>query len=133
MLNLNIISFQIPFKARVVFLLGNTASPDSGLEQEIREEEAGHGDIIREDFLDTYQNLTLKTLAGIKWTGQFCHQAEFVMKTDDDMYVNLVNLFELVKTNKDPYLMTGWFCRHCYAVEVSSIIFLTYVFLFKGQ
>ena len=81
----------------MVFLLGNTATPDQGLEQEIRAEEAGHGDMVREDFLDTYQNLTLKTLAGIKWAGQFCGQAEFVMKTDDDMYVNLDNMMEYLK------------------------------------
>ena len=81
----------------MVFLLGNTATPDHGLEQEIREEEGRHGDVVREDFLDTYQNLTLKTLAGVKWAGQFCGQAEFVMKTDDDMYVNLDNMMEYLK------------------------------------
>ena len=81
----------------MVFLLGNTATPDHGLEQEIREEEARHGDVVREDFLDTYQNLTLKTLAGVKWAGQFCGKAEFVMKTDDDMYVNLDIMTEYLK------------------------------------
>ena len=52
---------------------------------------------MREDFLDTYQNLTLKTLAGVKWAGQFCGQAEFVMKTDDDMYVDLYEVHTLTR------------------------------------
>jgi len=83
--------------ARVIFLLGVTAAPEQDLEQEIREEVESHGDIVREDFLDTYQNLTLKTLAGVKWAGQYCQQAEFVMKTDDDMFVNLDTMMEYLK------------------------------------
>ncbi len=38
---------------------------------------------------DTYHNLTLKTTMGLKWTAIFCPQAQFVLKTDDDIYVNL--------------------------------------------
>ena len=87
-------TYKARHKAKVIFLLGSTAKPEPGLEREIAEEGAEHGDIVREDFLDTYQNLTLKTLAGVKWAGQWCHQAEFVMKTDDDMYVNLETMME---------------------------------------
>ena len=29
------------------------------------------------------------------------------MKTDDDMYINVKNLYKLVAENKDPYLLTG--------------------------
>jgi len=80
--------------AKIVFLLGTTELPDSALEKEIKSEMTENGDIIREDFLDSYQNLTLKTLAGVKWASQYCHQAKFVMKTDDDMYLNLENILE---------------------------------------
>ena len=86
--------FQAEHSAKLIFLLGTTSTPDSELEQRIAEETALHGDLVREDFLDTYQNLTLKTLAGVKWAGQFCGQAEFVMKTDDDMYVNVGEVME---------------------------------------
>ena len=40
-------------------------------------------------FQDTYHNLTLKTIMGLKWMAIFCPQAEFVLKTDDDIYVNV--------------------------------------------
>ena len=86
--------FQAEHNAKLIFLLGTTSTPDPELEQRIAEETALHGDLVREDFLDTYQNLTLKTLAGVKWAGQFCGQAEFVMKTDDDMYVNVGEVME---------------------------------------
>ena len=75
--------------AALVFLLGAAPAPNPALERELAEEVEQHGDILRSDFLDTYRNLTLKTVAGMKWGARHCPQAEFVLKTDDDMYVNL--------------------------------------------
>ena len=44
----------------------------------------------------------------LKWFDQACSgKATYLMKTDDDMYVNLDNLLDLVRHNWDPYLMTG--------------------------
>ena len=40
-------------------------------------------------FQDTYHNLTLKTIMGLKWMSIFCPQAQYVLKTDDDIYVNV--------------------------------------------
>ena len=57
-----------------MFLLGNTEKNEGHLEKELAEEVGVYGDVIREDFLDTYQNLTLKTLAGVKWAGHYCSQ-----------------------------------------------------------
>ena len=38
---------------------------------------------------DTYTNLTLKTVMGLKWGAIFCPQAKYVMKTDDDIFINV--------------------------------------------
>ena len=58
--------------------------------------------------MDSYANLTIKSLMMLKWFSLSCNdRALYMMKTDDDMYVNLVNLYDLAKANKDPYLMTG--------------------------
>lgn len=79
---------------RLVFLLGTSDRAQPGLETSLTAEADHHGDIVREDFLDSYQNLTLKTLAGIKWASDYCGTARFVLKTDDDMYVNVGGLTE---------------------------------------
>ena len=52
---------------------------------------AGRGDEQACPFLfqDTYRNLTLKTVMGLKWSAIFCPQARHVMKTDDDIFVNV--------------------------------------------
>ena len=55
---------------------------------------------------DTYHNLTLKTVMGLKWTSIFCPQARFVMKTDDDIFVNLSDLHEAL-TKEDFSRITG--------------------------
>ncbi|KFV21994.1 Beta-1,3-galactosyltransferase 2, partial [Tauraco erythrolophus] len=59
----------------------------------LRESEEYH-DIIQLDFLDTYHNLTLKTLMGMKWVASYCSGASFVMKADSDVFVNTIYLIE---------------------------------------
>lgn len=55
-------------------------------------ESASYGDVIQEGFLDTYNNLTLKSVMLLKWVRSHCRHARYVMKTDDDMFVNLARL-----------------------------------------
>ena len=38
---------------------------------------------------DTYYNLTLKMLTAFAWVDKFCPDAMFVIKADDDSYVNM--------------------------------------------
>ena len=40
-------------------------------------------------FHDSYHNLSYKNVFGKLWVSTFCEQAEFVVKTDDDMYIDL--------------------------------------------
>jgi hypothetical protein len=47
-------------------------------------------------FQDTYHNLTLKTVMGLKWTSIFCPQVKFVLKTDDDIYVNVALVHDAI-------------------------------------
>ena len=47
------------------------------------------GDIVQGDFLDSYRNLSYKNVMGVLWAAEFCAQAEFVVKADDDMFVDL--------------------------------------------
>lgn len=84
--------------------------------QAILRESQHYHDIIQQDFVDTYKNLTLKTLMGMKWVTTYCSQASFVMKTDSDMFVNteylikkLLRNFTLPKTDYfTGSLMTGY-------------------------
>uniref|UniRef100_A0A8C1RA65 Hexosyltransferase n=1 Tax=Cyprinus carpio TaxID=7962 RepID=A0A8C1RA65_CYPCA len=51
-------------------------------------------DIIQQDYRDTYNNLTLKTLIGMYWITKYCPEAKYILKTDSDMFVNTEYLIE---------------------------------------
>lgn len=60
-------------------------------------------DIIQQDFLDKYNNLTLKTLLGFNWVAMYCPQAHYVMKTDSDVFVNTQLLIkEVLQPDLEP-------------------------------
>lgn len=72
-----------------LFLLGTNEGELGRLQQRTLESESlRHRDILQQDFLDTYNNLTIKTLMGMNWVAMHCPRASYVMKTDSDMFVN---------------------------------------------
>ncbi|XP_072051681.1 beta-1,3-galactosyltransferase 1-like [Amphiura filiformis] len=87
---------EIHQKVGTIFLLGNPGDPD--VLMSIKDESDNHGDILMEDFQDTYLNLTIKTVMGLKWTSRYCPKAKFVMKTDDDMMINTPHLLDELRT-----------------------------------
>ena len=82
-------------KVKYLFVLGNSSSKTKN--EELKTESLQNHDIVQIDFKDSYANLTYKTMTGLKWMQDFCSKAKFVMKTDDDMYVNIELLQALIK------------------------------------
>ena len=82
-------------KIKYLFVLGN-ASNDN-VNDELKVESDNNHDIIQIDFKDSYANLTYKTITGVRWANEYCENAKYVMKTDDDMYVNTELLPLLMK------------------------------------
>ncbi|XP_015272920.1 PREDICTED: beta-1,3-galactosyltransferase 4 [Gekko japonicus] len=72
---------------RTFFVVGLPAEP--GAQVALEEEARRHGDLIQGRFTDTYANLTRKTLALLGWATTCCPGARFVLKADDDVFVNL--------------------------------------------
>ncbi|KAI0207186.1 Lactosylceramide 1,3-N-acetyl-beta-D-glucosaminyltransferase [Lamellibrachia satsuma] len=84
-------------KIKVVFVMGRT---NDGLEVQnaLEYESDVYRDIVQEDFLDSYHNLTYKGIAALKWVSNFCGHAKFVLKTDDDIFVNMFTLLRHLKS-----------------------------------
>jgi hypothetical protein len=87
---------------RHVFLFGDSSwmwAPQhvTAIHQEIKQ----YSDIATFHFHDTYQNLSLKTSAGLNWVTKFCPSARYVLKTDDDVLVLTPRLVEFLE-NLDP-------------------------------
>lgn len=87
-----------------LFLLGKTEGELGLLQQRmVQAESRRHHDIIQQDFLDSYKNLTIKTLMGMNWVASYCQQASYVMKTDSDMFVNTEYLiYKLLRPELKP-------------------------------
>jgi beta-1,3-galactosyltransferase 1 len=79
---------------RYAFLLGEHT--ESRYNELVLKESNIYHDIIQEDFVDSYMNLTYKTIMGFKWAATRCTHARYVMKTDDDMFVNLPNVLRII-------------------------------------
>ncbi|XP_046572723.1 beta-1,3-galactosyltransferase 1-like [Haliotis rubra] len=79
---------------RYAFLLGKINDEKKMLP--VYNESAEFGDLIMEDFHDSYANLTYKTIMGMKWATLYCARARFFMKTDDDMWVNVPEMIKLL-------------------------------------
>ncbi|CAL1529102.1 unnamed protein product [Lymnaea stagnalis] len=80
------------YNASMVFLLGNV--PDRTLQSLVDWEAAQYGDIVQVDFQDSYRNLTHKGVAGLKWAATFCNTSEFLLKTDDDILLDIVSFID---------------------------------------
>lgn len=79
----------------VAFLLGN--SQNQAIEDRLTAENTLYGDLIRGHFFDSYDNLTLKTVSMLEWSWKHCAKAKFLLKADDDMFINVPKLVEFVK------------------------------------
>lgn len=55
-----------------------------------------YGDLIQSKSRDTYTNLTLKSIAALEWTKQYCSSARYLLKTDDDMFIDIQRLLRFI-------------------------------------
>ncbi|XP_020855044.1 beta-1,3-galactosyltransferase 4 [Phascolarctos cinereus] len=78
---------------RTLFILGEPDNSHGGNIKEVLKWEAQiEGDIVQAAFTDSYRNLTLKTLSGLAWAARYCPNVHYVLKTDDDVYINVPGL-----------------------------------------
>ncbi|KAK4010686.1 hypothetical protein OUZ56_019817 [Daphnia magna] len=82
--------------ARSVFLVGT--SNDTLTQSQIEEESKTYGDIIQVEIPDFYENLSLKMAALLNWLYKNCANVDFVLKVDDDVYVNVRNLAQFIQS-----------------------------------
>uniref|UniRef100_A0A8C5LYN3 Hexosyltransferase n=1 Tax=Leptobrachium leishanense TaxID=445787 RepID=A0A8C5LYN3_9ANUR len=73
----------------IVFLVGLTPSRSHEVQKMLEKEDGTFRDIIQQNFLDTYHNLSLKTVMGMEWVAKFCTSASYVMKIDSDVFLNV--------------------------------------------
>lgn len=78
---------EVPESVGLVFLLGKP--PTVKARRRLTAESQQYGDVMIGDFTDTYANLTLKVLFGLRWMVEACPHVQYVLKIDDDTFVNI--------------------------------------------
>lgn len=82
---------------QLVFMLG--AVKDAQLQQSIIREQEHYGDLVQGNFIDSYRNLTYKHAMGLKWVTYFCHHAKYILKTDDDIFVDIFQFIDYLQAS----------------------------------
>jgi beta-1,3-galactosyltransferase 1 len=80
---------------RIVFMIGKTL--DKTLMKAIEYENEIYQDIVQEDFIDSYKNLTYKGIMALKWISIYCSKIKYILKVDDDIVVNTFTLINHLK------------------------------------
>lgn len=121
----------------MAFVLGD--SLDDWLSSSLTEENYEYGDLIRGNYLDTYNNLTLKTISCLEWVDKYCNRAKYILKTDDDVFINVPRLMKFLSKRKKKRVIYGrkmryskkpfntWFCTGPAYVLSGGIIHDLYV------
>lgn len=102
---------------KLLFLLGMQTGDDAPrVHEQLLSESQEHHDLIQSDFVDSYKNLTIKTMVMLEWLSLYCPNASYAMKIDSDIFLNVENMVKLLlKAPKMNYL-TG-------RVDNSSVVF----------
>ncbi|KNC26025.1 hypothetical protein FF38_03785, partial [Lucilia cuprina] len=88
------------------FILGRTTN--ATVSEALTQENMIYGDLIRGHFIDSYNNLTLKTLSSLEWVDQNCPKVKYILKTDDDMFINVPKLLQFLDAHaKDKRVIYG--------------------------
>ena len=81
---------------KLVFVMGT--HKNQMLNEEIWRENQKYHDILQGSFIDDYSNMTLKSLFGLRYVGDFCAGARYLVKSDDDMIINFPYLIHLLNS-----------------------------------
>lgn len=79
------------YRSQLFFLLGKTSNR---LQAAIEREHRRYSDIIQGDFVDAYDNATLKSVAMLKMVLERCPNLRFLLKVNDDSYLNVRTLVQ---------------------------------------
>ncbi|CAL8103508.1 unnamed protein product [Orchesella dallaii] len=88
------------YGATVVFFVGRPQSLE--ILAKLHEEVRHYQDLIVDDFIESYYALSIKTLRLMKYFKLHHPKSKFLVKTDDDVFVNVQNLVQYCySTNKE--------------------------------
>jgi len=89
---------------RLVFAVG--LSKNETINKQLRQEFLTYNDLIVGDFYDSYFNMTTKLMMSFKWIDEFCPNASFTLRLNDDVVFNTTELVEYLNREKQRGVLT---------------------------
>ena len=80
---------------RLAFMLGSPS--DAAVQEQIAKEQQTYGDIVQQDFIDSYKNVTFKGIMALSWITEFCRNTKIILKFDDDVIVDIFGLMKFIE------------------------------------
>ena len=80
---------------------------DMSRQESILEESKQYGDIIQGNFIDSYHNLSLKSMLMLRWASTYCASAKFILKVDDDTFVDMRSLVTNLQFTVNHHFVMG--------------------------
>ncbi|XP_065160904.1 beta-1,3-galactosyltransferase 5 isoform X2 [Atheta coriaria] len=84
----------------LLFVLGEM---DRKLQAKLNAENETFADFVQGNFVDSYENVTYKHAMVFKYAIYHCPSAKYILKTDDDVFVNLITLKDFLHEELSPH------------------------------
>lgn len=82
-----------------------------GFQKQLYYENHLYGDLIQQNFLDSFHNLTLKLILQFHWMHSRCAHARFFMTADDDIFIHMPNLVTYLQDMSSRGVTDFWIGR----------------------
>ena len=91
------------YRWKVLFMMGKTLIAET--DKSIMAEHRRYGDLLIGDYHDSYRTITTKLLMAFNWASK--KRFKYILKTDDDVYVNIPKLINWIVTQGNPSSFYG--------------------------
>jgi len=83
---------------KLLFFVGD--NQDENTQESLMEESEVNHDIIQENYIESYWNLTRKTVGQMKWKKEFCNSTPYIAHLDDDVFIDVPAVLEQLRKDK---------------------------------
>jgi len=95
------------FNFNLVFIIGNTNNLNKTIDKLLHLEQYKYNDLIQGNFIDSNRNLSYKSLIAWKWIKYNCNHASYILKLEDDVFLNIFKLKQILNNNNNIFKSTN--------------------------